>query len=121
MFEGKSYAKWFIENKAKDNFFNLKRVEDASTIYHGELKGGANPELSYWCEPPAGLFGDDEYILVVYGPKASIMLGCKKDSAKYRILIKNPQNFPKVLRDGGFNPNEYYPEMDIPDILRLIN
>ena len=106
----------------KDCFFNLKRPEDASTLYHGELLGGADSELNYWCEPPAGFHsGLDETLLVIYGARASIILGCKQNEDQYRVLIKNKANFPKVLRDGGYEPNTYYPETDVGDIIRLIN
>ena len=121
MHDYKSYVKEFLERHPKDQFFNLKRTEDASTIFHGELIGGADEALNYWCEPPIGFCTEDEFILAIYGNRASIVLGCKRDADQYRILIKNPGNFPKVLRDGGFEPNQYYPEMDVPDITRLIN
>lgn len=117
----KSYAKEFMGKCTQDKFFNLKRTEDASTIFHGELIGGADSDLNYWCEPPAGFMGStDEYLLVIFGKFASIVLGCKKGADEYRVLLKNGANFPKVLRNGGFEPNTYYPEVDLPDILRLI-
>lgn len=119
----KSFADEFCITKQKDYFYNLKRIEDASTIFHGELVG-ANPLAEdYWCEPPAGFFYKCEIMLVVYGTKASVVLAVNKVNGgeSYSVVIKNPNNFPKVLRDGGFEPNTPYPETDISDIIRLIN
>lgn len=123
MFSDRSYAREFMAKKQKDNFFNLKRAEDASTIFHGELIGHSDAGVDYWCEPPHGFAGDCDIILVVFGLKASIILAVNKVDGvdTYTVTIKNPKNFPKVLRDGGFNPNVPYPEMDVADIIRLVN
>lgn len=119
----KSFADDFCLTKKKDYFYNLKRIEDASTIFHGELVGSNPLAEDYWCEPPIGFFYNCEIMLVVYGSKASVILAVNKTAGgeNYSVVIKNPNNFPKVLRNAGFEPNKPYPEMDVADIIRLIN
>ena len=56
----------FLANKPEDKFFNLKRKEDISTIYHDEYKEH-HEDLDYWCGVPVGFPVDCDKILGIFG------------------------------------------------------
>ncbi len=118
-----SFAEAFKNNKPKDNFFNLRRTEDISTIYHQEYLGKVEGDMSYWCEPPTGFRHDCDYILGVFGELFGLAIGVieKPSGNSYTLLTKNKEKFPTALTECGITPFTPYGEVDIDNIVNMVN
>ena len=115
------YAKAIMQEYPKDKFFNLKRSEDLSTIYHGEFVGGAEEQV-YWAEPPHGFRYNADILIAVIGNTAAIAIACVKKGAswEYMLIRKKHDYIPKALAEHGFEYEVPYGEEEILTAVSLI-
>lgn len=111
----------FLRNKPEDVFFNLKRKEDISTIYHGEYEN-YHDGLDYWCKAPVGFAVDCDYILGIFGPGGAVAVACTKLNGKWTIKLikKNKQGLPDILTQIGYEFDKDYDEDDLAIIENMI-
>ena len=103
----------------QDNFFNLKRTEDISTIYHNEYVGNIDSENNYWCEAPIGFKIKCDYIMGIFGKDFGIAVGVLPNN-NYRIIYKHPDSIPTQLKELGLSIDKEYSESEISNIISLI-
>lgn len=117
-----SFAGMFKNKKPKDNFLNLRRSEDISTVYHQEYVGKIEGDMDYWCEPPSGFRHDCDYILGVFGQQVGLAIGVieKLNSYSYTLLTKTDDGFPQILSECGILPFHPYGEKEIKEIIEMI-
>lgn len=122
MQSGQCYAEDFRKKYPEGNFFNLKRSEDISTIYHQEYEGRVEGDMNYWCLPPAGFKHHCDFILGVFGESAGLAIGVRSFQGKqsYIVLTRNDDSFPELLKDCGVKPNHPYTEAEISNIAGVI-
>ena len=107
----------FLANKPEDKFFNLKRKEDISTIYHDEYKEH-HEDLDYWCGVPVGFPVDCDKILGIFGPGGAIAVACTQLNGTwtFKLIKKNKQGLPDLLVQLGYEFDKEYPEEDLATI-----
>lgn len=117
------FAGTFKNNKPKDNFLNLRRSEDISTVYHQEYLGKVEGDMDYWCEPPTGFRHDCDFILGVFGEEFGLAIGVivKSTGNNYMLLTKNADKFPSTLIECGVEPFVPYGEKEINDIVAMVS
>lgn len=121
--KSKCFADYVKDNYPKDKFFNLRRNEDLSTIYHGEFKGGFEGDLNYWSEPPIGFRTNCELLIAVIGFTDAMAIAADKVDGewKYKIVRKQPGKLSEKLNSAGFELDTEYNEQDIAYAISLVN
>lgn len=116
-----SFVDKFLRDKPEDKFFNLKRKEDISTIYHGEYLEH-HEDLDYWCTKPAGFAVDCDYILGIFGPGGAVAAACTRLNGKwtFKLIKKNKQGLPDLLVQLGYEFDKEYPDDDLAIIENMI-
>ena len=111
----------FLVNNPEDKFFNLKRKEDISTIYHDEYKEH-HEDLDYWCDVPVGFPVDCDKILGIFGPGGAIAVACTQLNGTwtFKLIKKNRQGLPDLLVQLGYEFDKEYPEEDLASIECMI-
>ena len=117
-----SFMGSFQQNKPQDNFFNLRRKEDISTIYHQEYLGDSEGLSDYWCEPPVGFKHRCDYIIGIFRDKVGLAIGVSQSGGNkfFTVLVKNPTDVPRYLIDYGIKHLFPYSENEINDIINSL-
>lgn len=117
-----SFVDNFIKTKPEDNFCNLKKVEDLSTVYHGEYKSYSEG-LDYWAKPPVGFSVDCDVLLGLFGENGAVVVACTQinNQWKVKLIKKNGKDMPKALVNGGFKFNVEYEDSDLPFLEALLS
>lgn len=121
--KGKCFVDYVKENYPKDRFFNLKRNEDLSTIYHGEFKGGFECNLNYWAEPPIMFRTNCELLIAVIGNTDAMAIAADKVDGvyQYKIVRKHPGKLSDKLAEAGFEIDTPYSNDEIVYAISLVN
>lgn len=111
----------FLANNPEDMFFNLKRKEDISTIYHDEYKEH-HEDLDYWCNAPVGFPVECDKILGIFGPGGAVAAACTKVGKNwtFKLIKKNKQGLPDLLKQLDYEFDKEYPESELATIECMI-